>query len=445
MSIFNLPTRTLGSAIIFTLFLILASCSDNKNGDSSGENGSQFDQNIPAVEAVQARFGSLPLVERLSGTVKARNQVEIYPELSSLISEVFVENGDFVEKGDPLVKLEDTRFEEQLRQAESGYNINKARLRQAEAALVEVKSQYDRSKSLAGKNLISRQEMESIEARLASAEADLALAQAQLEQAEALLRERENQLSKTVVRAPISGNVGKRNAEVGMQAGTNTPLFTIGDLQNLRIEVVLTENMLNYIEVGQPVEITVPGRNEEPMILEAALSRISPFLNEVSRSTEGEISVRNESGLLTPGMFVPVDILYGDSRQATLIPTSALYTDPVTGDEGIYVATSLGVEMEPAESIDPQNPPPLSEPTDVSFRAVDVIARGRMEVAVAGINSGDWVVTVGQDLLSGGIKRARVRTISWDRIITLQGLQRQDLLRDILENQRRVDSINQSL
>jgi hypothetical protein len=133
-------------------------------------------------------------------------------------------------------------------------------------------------------------------------------------------------------------------------------------------------------------------------------------------------------------MFVPVDILYGESQQATFIPTSALYSDPNTGNAGVYVATSLGSEIQPAEQVDADNPPPLTEATDVQFREVDVIAEGRMEVAVDGVEPGDWVVIVGQDLLSEGRNQARVRTSSWERILAMQGMQRQDLLQRVLDS-----------
>jgi multidrug efflux pump subunit AcrA (membrane-fusion protein) len=242
-------------------------------------------------------------------------------------------------------------------------------------------------------------------------------------------------LSKTVIRAPISGTVGQRNAETGMQVNSSTQLFIIGDLDNLRVEVILTDRMLENIEVGQTARIFTSSNPSDGEFIEAELSRISPFLNNVTRSTEGEIEVTNKNDMLRPGMFVPVDILYGESQQATLVPTSAIYNDPTTGEDGIFVATSLGSEIQPAERIDPQNPPPLTEPTQVEFKPVDVIAEGRMEVGVEGIDPGSWVITIGQDLLADGRGEARVRNSSWERILALQGLQRQDLLQNVLNRQ----------
>ncbi|MEQ8524553.1 efflux RND transporter periplasmic adaptor subunit [Gracilimonas sp.] len=424
---------------ISALLIFMNACS------GSDENTSQNQQPentvIPSVEAVQARYGSLPLVERFSGNVKSENQVSLYPEISGVVEQVFVKNGDYVEKGTKLVQLNTDVLEKQLQQAEAGLKINSAQVKQAKAQLAEVQSEYRRTKQLEEKDLTSQLEVEQIEAQLMSAEADVELAEAQLEQAKSLVAERKDELNKAVIRAPISGTVGQRNAEIGMQASQNSQLFLIGDLSKLKIEIVLTENMLNRIQVGQSARILVENSAGQQRAINAKLSRISPFLNEVSRSTEAEIDVDNVDGLLRPGMFVPVDIFFGESEQATLIPVSALYTDPTSGKEGVFIATSLGSEIEPVSDSSDSNGTPraMTQPTPVQFKPIDVIAEGRMELGVTGLESGQWVVTVGQDLLSEGRTQARIRTMSWERIFQLQQLQREDLLNEIMnerENQQ---------
>lgn len=412
---------------------MLAGCSDE--GESGGR-GQNPERNIPAVEAVKARFGSLPLSERLSGTVIARNQVELYPEITGKIAEVLVQNGEKVSKGTSLVRIEDSQYREQVQQAEAGLKISKAQLKQAQASLSELESQYKRTKALSEKELSSDLEMERLEARMESGRADVELARAQVEQAKSTLQQQTDLLAKTVVRSPINGTIGQRNAEVGMQLSSNTRLFTVGDLDRLRVEVVLTESMLQNIGIGQTARIYTGGNEENVEVITAKLARISPFLNTVTRSTEAEIDVENEGSLLRPGMFVPVDILYGESRQATLIPTSALYTNPNNGQAGVFVATSLGSEVEAIEEASSDGPASLTQPIDVQFKPINVIAEGRMELGVSGIEPGSWIVTVGQDLLSQGRNQARVRTSTWERILTLQSLQRQDLLNQVLEEQK---------
>jgi HlyD family secretion protein len=421
--------RKILTIILPLLFLI--SCS-KKSQDQQSNQGNLV---IPAVEAVQSQFGSLPLVERFSGNVVSENQVELYPEVNAQIAEVYVENGDFVNKGDVLVKLQDEPFQKQLQQSEANLKINNARLKQAKAQLSTLEAQYKRIQALAEKDLSSELELEQINAEKISAEADVELAEAQVEQSAALVDERKNQLTKTLIKAPVTGTIGQRNAQPGMQASASTPLFMIGDLSKLRVEILLTESMLNKIKVGQTAAISVTDQNGEIVTINGELSRISPFLNEITRSTEAEIDIDNQNGLLNPGMYVPVDIFYGESQQATLIPTSAIFIDPNTGTEGIYIANSIGSEIKPV-SDSASGVSSLTSPTDVTFQEIDVIARGKMEVAVSGLESGKWVVTLGQNLLSEGREQARVKTIPWEHVIRLQQMQREDLLNDVMKDKQ---------
>lgn len=392
---------------------------------------------IPSVEAVQAQFGSLPLQERLSGVVRAQKQVDIYPRITAPIEEIYKQDGEPVEEGEPLVKLRDREFSERVRQAEANLRINQARVKQAEAALNEAQSQLRRQTILAERELSSEIEIERLEAQLQSAEANYELTLAQLEQSESTLAEQQELLGQTIVRSPLTGTAGQRNADVGMQATTTTRLFTVGDLNDAKVTVNLTERMLGYIEMGQ--RAVIRSENMTDRVLESTVSRISPFLGMESFSTEAEIDIENTRNLLMPGMFVTVDVMYGESEQATIIPLSAIYRHPRTGETGVYVAPEFGAETDPVEEVDSANPPPLSSPTMVEFVGIEIVAQGRETAGVVGIQSGDWIVTVGQNLLiNNEAGTARIRATSWNRIIEMQQMQPKDLLRDIM-NERVVD------
>ncbi len=415
--------------IISIVFLAL-SCSGG-----SGESRNGREKVIPAIEAVQAKYGSLPLTERLSGVVKAKNQVEIYPEISAIISAVHVQNGDDVDKNQPLVSLRDKEFRERLKQARAALQIAEAQANQAEAKLKEIESELRRSRALAEKNLSSEAELEAIETRAVSARADVELAQARVEQAQATVSEREEALSRTIIRAPVEGTVGNRNAEVGMMVSSSTRLFTLGQLDSVRVEVVLTDRMLNYIESGQRTEIR--GGNLASGGLEASLSRISPFLHPITHSTDAEIDLENPDHKLKSGMFVTVDIYYGESEQATLVPLSALYENPLTGATGIYVSQDT-LNRIPVEPLGKGEKGSLTDPIPFEFVQVDVIAKGRMSAGIRGIEPESWVVTIGQDLLGGESGMARVRPVDWSWVENLQKLQREDLLREIMQEQQAV-------
>lgn len=407
--------------------LLFQSC-NNEDGNNFGNDSSI----IPAVEAVQAQFGGLPLEERLNGIVSARNQVDIYPRISAPVEEIYALNGEVVSQGDPLLKLRDTEYRERLRQAEANLRITIAQRRQAEAALGEVQSQLRRERVLAERDLSSELEIEQLEAQLESALASLDLAEAQVEQAESNVEEQRDALDQTMIRSPVSGTVGQRAAEVGMLVNTGTRLFTVGNLSETKVTINLTERMLGYISVGNTARIF--SENIPDTVLVSEISRISPFLGAGNFSTTAEIEIDNQDGLLLPGMFVTVDILYGESEQSTVIPLSAIYRDPHSGVTGVYVATSFGVESAQQDALDRgESTTGLSNPTDVEFIPIEVVARGRDAAGVSGIRSGDWVVTVGQHLLARDDSEiARVRPVSWENIMDMQRLRPQDLLREIM-------------
>lgn len=416
------PPRTTVNLLLglFSLFL-MHGCSGESGGQSNGGT-----KTVPAVEALQARQGSLPLTQRLSGLVKAKNQVAIHPEIGATIVEVYVNNGHYVKKGAPLVRLREKEFRERFKQATAGHQITMAQLRQADAQLKEVQAEYNRTKQLAAQGLTSSTDLETAETRTVSAEASVSLAQARVEQAQATMEEQQETLHQTIIRAPISGNVGDRNAEVGMLVNTSTRLFTIGQMDSVRVEVVLTDRMLNYIETGQRSEVINAIFSPEPQ--SAKLARISPFLNPLSHSTDAEIDLSNLDGQLKPGMFVTVDIFYGESEEATLVPLSALYENPLSGKTGVYITRAIS-DREVADVST------MTEPKPFEFVPVEVVARGRMEAGIRGVKPGEWVITLGQYLLGGEAGEARVRPVKWAWVEKLQKLQREDLVQEMVKKQ----------
>jgi HlyD family secretion protein len=412
----------------FTLLVVASTFALSCSADQSQPSGRQVV--IPSVEVVEARYGTLPLEERLSGTVVADNQVDVYPEMSGVIEQVLVKNGDVVKRGQILVKIRDTEMRERLKQAQAGLQIAQARSEQAQAALSQIQAQYERAKTLSDRNLSSQAEMDNITAQLSSARANASLATAQVVQANSELEQANVNLARTVVRSPVDGLAGQRQVEPGQLVSGNTRIVTVGNPSSVRVTMVLTERMMSYIKEGMNAQITSPSYPDSSLMAEIA--RISPFLDPLSRTTTAEIDISNKSRFLIPGMFVAVDVFYGESENATLIPNSAVYQHPRTGIIGVYVAKSLGTEVKPQESVDASSPPPLSEPTPVEFVEIKVLAKGRNVSGVSGINSGSWIVTVGQNLLAGGAKEARVRTTGWDRILGLQALNEEDLLKSVI-------------
>ena len=416
-------------------------------GDSSGTQESSAPP-LPLVEAIETRRGALPLEEVVPGVVRARNQVAIRPEISGRVVEVLVRSGEAVSQGQALVRLDDSETRERLRQAEADVRLEQAAAAAARARVAEREARVARTRALAEQELVSTLELETLEAQLAALQASADEAEARVEQAQAAVEERRSALEKTVVRAPVEGKVGDRRAEVGMLVDPSNVLFLVGDLDELIVEVNLTEEMLSSVHEGLPVVIE-PRTSTSPVLGE--LSRISPFLAEESFTTLGEIDVDNREGRLRPGMFVTVRILVGESQQATLIPISAIWEEPGTAQSIVFVV----LDPEGLESPTDSQAPTGEQERTTDYRVVEVLAEGRGAAGVTGLEEGDWVVTVGQHLLNAERRslaassgatgdsppdgvRARIRPVSWAHVLELQDLQDEDLLEGFLEKQRLV-------
>ena len=392
---------------------------------------------VPAVEALPARTGSLPLAEALSGVVRARNQVAIRSEIGAAVVEVLVRNGDAVTTGQPLVRLDDAALAERWRSAKAQLRVAEATALEAHARVEEVRARVVRTRALAAEGLTSQLDLETYEAQLDAVRAGAGQAEARVEQARASVEESQSALSKATIRAPVEGVVGRRDAEVGMVVSPANILFVVGDLDDLIVEVPLTQEMLSQVVTGSPVEIDVRGGGAVP--IEAEISRISPFLEAESFSTTAEIDVPETAVGLRPGMFVTVRVLFGAGAPGTIVPTSALWEDPPTGDWTVFVVVDRDGLV---ESEAPGGEIPAT-PRAVAQHVVDVLAEGRSRVVVAGVEADEWVVTLGQHLLqerldegAGETLLARVRPVPWGHVLALESLQREDLLEGFLAKQR---------
>jgi len=439
----SLRFRSLKSSLCFPLLVLLSATmlglpGCGGGGGASGDSSTRAGE-PPAVEALPARYGSLPLEEVVSGVVRARNQVAVRPEITATVVEVLVRNGDSVRQGQPLVRLNDDMFKEQLLQAEASLRLAEASAAEAGARLAEITARVTRTRVMAREGLVSDLDLETQEAQLAAGRAQTAQDEARVEQARATVEERRAALARTVVRAPVQGLVGRREAEVGMLVNPSTLLFLVGDFEELVVEISLTQAMLDKVEAGTPVEIETRRGAAESM--PAEISRISPFLERSSFSTEAEIDLANREGRLRPGMFVTVRLLHGSTGEATLVPHSAVREDPRTGEVHVYVVEATDGLSEPET--------PGTEIPDkarrVIRRRVELLSEGRRAASVRGVEQGEWVVTLGQHLLDEAMQaaatdstEARVRPTSWRHVLGLEGLQREDLLENFLDKQRRI-------
>jgi RND family efflux transporter MFP subunit len=404
----------------------------------SGEaDAGEEERSAPPVEALAARSGALPLAIRSHGVVRAANQVEIRPEIAGRVVAVEVRSGDVVRRGQPLLRIDPEVLGQQLRQAEAGVTVAEAGVAAARATAAEVEARVVRTRSLAAAGIASQLDLETQEAQLAAAEARAGAAEAALRVALSALAEQRSLTGRATVRSPVDGRVGRIALEIGSRVDPDDVITTVGDPRRLTVEIPLAEAQLARVAVGRPVEIRAAVLGPDPLLADVA--RISPFLSSSSFSTVAEIDLVNPDERLAPGTFVTVDVLYGESAVATLVPTSALVEDPATGGAAVY-------RIDPSAMAEIAEIAELAELRDLgdeavalTLRPVEVLSEGRGLLGVAGIDPGDWVVVVGQHLVAAdGRGLARVRAADWERVAELQSLQREDVLNRFLEKQRRL-------
>jgi hypothetical protein len=93
------------------------------------------------------------------------------------------------------------------------------------------------------------------------------------------------------------------------------------------------------------------------------------------------------------------------------------------------------------EPVEDGEGPPLTAPRPLKFVPLQIIASGRMATGVTGINEGDWIVTVGKELITRGVPEARARLVTWERMMDMQRRQSRDLFDVIDERQRQQQAV----
>jgi len=206
-------------AILFAIY----SCS-NSTGDRTGMAGQ-----IREYQVAKVRPQNTMLFADYPTTLQGEQTVEIRPRIAGYIEEIYVDEGDFVKKGQILFRLNANDIQAQVRSAE-------AQVKVAEAQVATVKINVEKTKPLVDKNIVSQFELESVETNLKSAEAQLAQAQANLANAKA-------NLQYTLITSPTNGIIGNFPYRVGslVSSSITQPLTTVSS----------TDNMYAYFSINE--------------------------------------------------------------------------------------------------------------------------------------------------------------------------------------------------
>ncbi len=200
-----------------------------------------------------------------SGYVTARRQATVSSKVTGRVAEVRIEEGQRVEEGEVLARLDPVDAQAQLDQSQTQLAAARAQLTEHKVQLVKAERDLKRQQELAERKLTSQQLTENAATEVASLKARVAVQERQIAVAQSGVDTARVNLDNTVVKAPFSGVITVKAAQPGeivspMSAGggfTRTGIGTIVDMNSLEIEVDVNESYIGRVQSGQPVESTL--------------------------------------------------------------------------------------------------------------------------------------------------------------------------------------------
>ena len=267
-----------------------------------------------------------------TGTLNPVMQVDVGSQVSGIIEKIYVDFNSLVEKGQVLAVLDQSAFLTKLNQSKANFASAEASLEKAQTTLDNLKKKNDRYAELFTKELVSYEDMESIETQYFNAKADLKSTEAKLSQAQSLLEASQVDLTYTVIKSPVDGVVIDRKVNVGqtVAASMQAPvLFLIAqDLNQMQVECSIDEADIGLVAEGQDVRFSVDAYPEKSFIGKVSQVRYSPEITQNVVTYTTIVEVDNPNLKLLPGMTATVSIIVEQAENVLLIPNAALWYSP---------------------------------------------------------------------------------------------------------------------
>lgn len=292
---------------------------------------------IPSVTVAAVEMAEVVARVPVSGTLVARQDVQVFPQVTGYeITEILVEAGDAVEKGQVLARLATDTLTAQLAQAEAEFQRAEASVRQAQSNIDSADATFTRAvtalkrvaqlRNTGNASQAALDEAVAVEAgaRAASAAASdgLAVAQAQMAQADAARSIARLNLNRAQISAPVAGLIVTRKAELGaLSGGSNEPLFTLIADGEIEMSAEVIETALGNLSPYNPVEINVAGLGA----VAGTVRLIPASVDPVTRLGVMRISLDAQPGLRT-GLFASGWVITA-RREALTVPVMAVLSD----------------------------------------------------------------------------------------------------------------------
>jgi RND family efflux transporter MFP subunit len=376
MSRAGIITFVLGFAALSVL-VVLRLKDSGSGGTGRGPGGPT------AVEVAAVERATIERRQILSGTIEARSRFVVAANASGRVERLLVDLSDPVQQGQVVAELNGEEQTQGVIEARADERVARANLRNAESVLKISTREQERVEALVEQGIISESEVDALRSRYVAQQSAIDVAQAQLQRAEAAKRRAGILSGYNQVIADWSGAaetryVAQRHVAEGDTVGPNDPLVTVVDLDPLNAVISVTEREYQYLHAGQLASLSTDAYPDRSF--DAKVRRIAPVFDTDSRQARIELEVANPDGLLRPGMFARIDIVFERVEEATIVPVSAVTTR--NGESGLFL-------------VDQSDSAVSWRPTDFGIQQGD-------RVQVRGEDLAGQVVTLGQQFLADG-------------------------------------------
>ncbi len=285
-----------------------------------------------------------------NGYVVARTRASVSAKVAGRLAMLRVSEGSFVRRGDVIAQLENADYEAAVAQADAQLAAARADLIATEADRDQLQRDARRLRDVRAANpqLVSQQEVEAAESRAAQAEARVRSGSALVDVADAGLRLARVNLENTYIRAPFTGTVLRKEAEVGEVVApsvggglTRGAVVTMADLATLEVEVDVNEAYISRVRSGQDARITLDAYPDTSF--RGAVRQVVPTADRQRATVQVKVAIRERDPRILPEMGARVDLLEARPAAGAAGPAAPRILVPVAAVQNVGARTMVWV------------------------------------------------------------------------------------------------------
>jgi HlyD family secretion protein len=291
-------------------------------------------EKVIVVQTEVAQKRNITQVVSGTGVIQPETKVDISAEVNSEITALPIKEGDTVKVGQLLVKIRADQFSSRMEQQRAGVNYSQTQVEVAQNNLRKAELEYQRLQQLNNSGLISQSDLDNARISYEVAQSQLKSANANVRQNYAILKQSSQELSKTTIKAPMSGVVTKLNSELGERVvGTatmaGTTIMTISDLSSMEADIEVSENDISTVKLGDTAVVDVdayPDRRIAGVVFEISNTAKSKGLGTQEEIINFIVKLRiiDKDVSLKPGMSCNADIRVKSKFDVVAVPIQSI-------------------------------------------------------------------------------------------------------------------------